>query len=68
LFEVNIKTEYIKLDQFLKFTGLVNTGGEAKNVIQEGRVLVNGNVEKSRGKKLKVNDVIEFDGSKYKIV
>ncbi|NLM42578.1 MAG: S4 domain-containing protein YaaA [Clostridiales bacterium] len=68
MFEVNIKTEYIKLDQFLKFTGLVNTGGEAKNVIQEGRVLVNGNVEKSRGKKLKVNDVIEFDGSKYKIV
>lgn len=68
LLEIKIETEYIKLDQFLKFAGLVNTGGEAKNIIAEGKVMVNGEVETARGKKLRIDDVIEIDGRKYKIV
>jgi len=68
LLEIKIDTEFIKLDQFLKFTGLVNTGGEAKNIIMEGRVMVNGEVERARGKKLRVDDIVELDGRKYKIV
>lgn len=68
MIEVKIDTEYIKLDQFLKFEGLADTGGEAKNIIMEGKVIVNGVVEKARGKKLRVEDIIEFQGRKYKIV
>lgn len=68
MLEIKIDTEFIKLDQFLKFTGLVNTGGEAKNIIMEGRVMVNGEVERARGKKLRVDDIVELDGRKYKIV
>jgi ribosome-associated protein len=68
LLEIKIDTEFIKLDQFLKFTGLVNTGGEAKNIIMEGRVMVNGEVERARGKKLRVDDIVELGGRKYKIV
>lgn len=68
MIEIKIDTEYIKLDQFLKYEGLINTGGEAKNVIMEGKVLVNGVLEKARGKKLRPEDVIEFEGRKYKIV
>ncbi|MGI5998346.1 MAG: S4 domain-containing protein YaaA [Lutispora sp.] len=68
MLEIKIDTEFIKLDQFLKFTGLVNTGGEAKNIIMEGRVMVNGEVERARGKKLRVDDIVELGGRKYKIV
>lgn len=66
--EVKIDTEFIKLDQFLKFEGLVGTGGEAKNVIGEGMVKVNGNVETARGKKLHKGDVIEFYNEVIKII
>lgn len=60
--EVKIDTEFIKLDQFLKFEGIVGTGGEAKNIIKDGLVKVNGSVEMARGKKLYKGDVIEaFD-------
>lgn len=68
MLEIKIDTEYIKLDQFLKFAGLVNTGGEAKNIIMEGKVMVNGEVERARGKKLRIDDVVELEGRKYKIV
>lgn len=68
MIEVKIDTEYIKLDQFMKYQGIVNTGGEAKNLILEGNIKVNENVELSRGKKLKPGDIIEFQGKKFKIV
>lgn len=58
--EVKIETEFIKLDQFLKFESLVGSGGEAKNVIKDGLVKVNGIVETARGKKLHKGDVIEI--------
>lgn len=66
--DVTIETEFIKLDQFLKFEVLVGTGGEAKAVIADGYVKVNGNVEFARGKKLHKGDVVEFEGEQYKIV
>lgn len=68
MIEVKIETEYIKLDQFLKYQGIVSTGGEAKSLIQEGSIIVNGNVEFARGKKLKPGDRIEFEEKSYKIV
>ncbi len=62
--KVKIDTEYIKLDQLLKFSGLADTGGIAKEVIQNGEVLVNGEVETRRGKKIRKEDVVEFRGEK----
>ncbi len=66
--EVKIETEFIKLDQFLKFEALVGSGGEAKNVILDGMVKVNGNVETARGKKLHRGDVVEVFDQVVKIV
>ena len=54
--------EFIKLDQFLKLAQAVQTGGEAKYVIQTGLVRVNGQVETRRGRKLYDGDVVEFEG------
>ena len=48
----------MKLDQFLKWKGLVSTGGEAKNLIKSGNVMVNGYVEKKRGRKLCPGDLV----------
>ena len=55
---VTISTEFIKLDALLKYAGLVNSGGEAKSLIQEGNVLVNGEVCTMRGKKLRPGDTV----------
>ena len=66
--EIKINTEIIKLDAFMKWAAMVVNGGEAKVIIQEGLVKVNGNIETQRGKKLTVNDIVEFDGESYKIV
>lgn len=57
--EVSIKTEFIKLDQLLKFSGLCDTGGFAKELIQQGEVRVNGEVCTMRGKKIRSGDEIE---------
>lgn len=57
----------IKLDQFLKLTGAVGTGGQAKLLIQGGEVLVNGQVETRRGRKLKPGDVVELDGQSFQV-
>jgi len=64
---VFIETEYIKLDSFLKMISVVSSGGEAKMVISEGGVLVNGAVEIRRGRKLYPGDLIRFQGSEYKV-
>ena len=60
-----IKDEYIKLDQFLKFVNLVSSGIEAKMIIKDGQVKVNGEVELRRGKKLHDGDQVEFEGNFY---
>ena len=60
--KVPITTEYIKLQDLLKFAGVTDTGGMAKEVIQAGEVKVNGEVCTMRGKKLRPGDVAELDG------
>ena len=60
--KVPITTEYIKLQDLLKFAGVMDTGGMAKEVIQAGEVKVNGEVCTMRGKKLRPGDVAELDG------
>ena len=59
--KITINTEFIKLDSLLKFAALVGTGGEAKYVISEGMVKVNGEVCTMRGKKIYPGDKVEFD-------
>ena len=57
-----ITTEFIKLQDLLKFASLVSTGGEAKIVITEGEVTVNGAVCTQRGKKIRPGDVVSYHG------
>ncbi len=60
--KIKITTEFIKLDALLKFAGAVETGGEAKQAVQEGEVMVNGEVCTMRGKKCRPGDVVELGG------
>ena len=53
----------MKLDQFLKWNNIVSTGGEAKILIKSGKVIVNGEIEKRRGRKLKIGDVVKFSNN-----
>jgi ribosome-associated protein len=64
---INLREEFIKLGQALKATGLVESGVEAKEVIQNGLVLVNGEIDTRRGRKLYAGDVVEFDGEEIRI-
>lgn len=64
---IKLREEFIKLGQALKATGLVESGVEAKDVIQSGLVLVNGEIDTRRGRKLYAGDVVEFDGEEIKI-
>lgn len=59
---IQITTEFIKLDALLKFAGVVETGGEAKEAVQSGRVKLNGEVCAMRGKKIRAGDVVELGG------
>jgi len=63
-----LRDEFIKLGQALKAAGLVDSGVEAKDVIVNGLVKVNGSTEIQRGKKLYDGDVVSFDGNEIKIV
>ena len=60
--KILIHTEFIKLDSLLKLAGLVETGGEAKLLIQNGLVRVNGEVCTMRGKKLRAGDTVALEG------
>ena len=64
---VSIHTEFIKLDSLLKFAGLCDTGGFAKELVQQGAVKVNGEVCTMRGKKCRAGDVIELDGQSVEV-
>lgn len=59
---VTIRTEFIKLDQLLKFTGAAQTGGHAKELVAEGVVMVNGEPCLMRGKKIRPGDRVSVDG------
>ena len=60
--EIKIHTEFIKLEDLLKFAGAVETGGDAKLIVQEGRVSVNGETCTMRGKKMRPGDRAVIDG------
>ena len=66
--DVEIKTEYIKLDAFLKFAGIFMSGGEAKAAVENGEARVNGEACQMRGKKLRDGDTVECRGETLRIV
>ena len=66
--EITIHDEYIKLGQALKLAALVSSGVEAKILIQDGLVRVNGEVDERRGRKLYPGDVFELEGNEVKVV
>lgn len=66
--QIKITTEFIKLDQLMKFADMVDSGGEAKMLIAQGLVLVNGEICTQRGKKICPGDEVEFDGQNYQII
>ena len=65
--EIKLRDEYIKLGQALKAAGLVESGVEAKEVITEGLVTVNGETDTRRGRKLYAGDMVLFDGEEIRI-
>lgn len=64
---ISIRTEFIKLEALLKLSNLVDSGGQAKLFIQDGEVLVNGEVCLMRGKKLRPGDVVAFRGKEIRV-
>lgn len=66
--EIEITKEPVELYKILKFEGIVASGGEAKAVIDDGQVLVNGEIETRKRKKIVSGDIIEFMNAKFKIV
>ena len=65
--EIPIHTEFIKLQDFLKFANAVSSGGEAKVLIADGLVSVNGEVCTMRGKKLRPGDRVSLDGQEFEV-
>lgn len=66
--ELKLRDEFIKLGQAMKAAGIVSSGIDAKMLIQDGQVTVNGEVETRRGRKLYDGDVFEFEGDEVRIV
>ncbi len=65
---IEISDEFIKLGQLLKLAGLVSSGVEAKVVIQNGEVKVNGETDTRRGKKIYPQDVVEYNGQQVTVI
>ncbi len=65
--KIKIETEFIRLDAFLKLVGAVDTGGQAKLLIQNGQVSVNGEMCSMRGKKLRPGDRVEYEGRRMEV-
>ena len=65
--KITISTEFIKLEALLKFAAMCASGGEAKNVIADGLVSVNGEVCTMRGKKIHPGDMVNFDGKELTV-
>lgn len=66
--EIKIETEFIKLDQLLKYVNIAQSGGESKLIIKEGEVKVNDEVVFERGKKIRSGDIVEVNGYEKFIV
>ncbi len=67
MIKVKLRDDFIKLGQALKAANLVESGVDAKNVIQEGLVSVNGDTDTRRGRKLIAGDIVDFNGEQIKI-
>ena len=67
MIEITIRDEFIKLGQAQKLAGVVEDGVEAKYVISDGKVKVNGEVDERRGRKVYVDDVISYNGNEIKV-
>ena len=65
--KIEITTEFIRLDSLLKLTGLVDTGGQAKVLIQNGEVSVGGEPCLMRGKKLRPGDIVAYGGKQFQV-
>ncbi|WP_434810571.1 RNA-binding S4 domain-containing protein [Microbacterium sp. bgisy189] len=65
--DVSIGSDMIRLGQFLKFAGLLDSGGDVKEVIIDGLVTVNGEVDRRRGRQLQHGDVVGFDGNQVRV-
>ena len=65
--DVPISSDSIRLGQFLKFAGLLDSGGNVKEVIADGLVTVNGDVDRRRGRQLQVGDVVGFEGHRVRV-
>ncbi|GAA0086744.1 S4 domain-containing protein YaaA [Clostridium sp. CTA-7] len=66
--DIEINTEFIKLDSFLKWCGAASLGSEAKMYILDEMVKVNGEICVQRGKKIRQGDIVEFNGEKYRVI
>lgn len=65
--EIKIDSEFITLGQFLKFADIIQSGGEAKQFLASHKVVINEEDDNRRGRKLRLNDVIEIEGKRYLI-
>ena len=65
--DVSIGGESIRLGQFLKFAGLLDSGGNVKEAIIDGYVLVNGEVDRRRGRQLQIGDIVAFEGRRVRV-
>lgn len=66
--QIKIETEFIKLDSLLKFAGVAETGGQAKELVAEGLVAVNGEVCTMRGKKIRSGDKVAVDEIEIEVI
>lgn len=66
--DIRIRDEYIKLEQALKLSGEFSMGSDAKYAIKDGLILVNGNKELQRGKKLREGDIFTCNNNEYRII
>lgn len=65
--DVSIGGEAIRLGQFLKFAGLLDSGGDVKEAIIDGYVTVNGEVDRRRGRQLQLGDIVSFEGRRIRV-
>ena len=65
--DVPIRDETIRLGQFLKLAGLIDSGADAKAVIADGLIIVNGEIERRRGRQLRSGDTVTFDGRSARV-
>lgn len=66
--KVRITTEYITLGQFLKFAGIIGNGGEAKEFLLNNKVVINGESDQRRGRKIRIGDKVKIQNKTYEVI